>query len=231
VGRSWFRAALINIGESVQKVQFLWTAGFVALFSVVLFTHVVSVTHLSLASYMWLMLGFLVATLFLAVIIQTGALALGRLLAWAGNYYPNWYYWPKFRIDCEVAPDNGIVVLISNPRNQSFTLRAVYAHMHEGTSLGQLASGIMPEETRELLPAEPMRGQPPRRVRIGRFEDGVLALRTRGAEGQKMRVSEPRKYGYVINFDGIFKGREYFVSETIPIEIASNHDIRVRSPA
>ncbi len=118
---------------------------------------------------------FIIGTVFLALFIHVLALTLGNILPQIGNYYPNWYYLPKLRMNTTVTPENDIEVTITNPKkSQKMTLRAVYARMHyDVRPPNVLVSGVAPDSVKELLPLSSMNGICSRRKKSGELHREV----------------------------------------------------------
>jgi hypothetical protein len=152
-----------------------------------------------LVIFFWLLLFFVVTDLSIR--------GLERFLLWAGNYYPNWYYFPKIDMFANITPKNDIEVTITNPKKrQKISLQAIYGLIRSDIKIPiGLESGVAPDEIKQLLPLAPMNGNSSRMVIIGRVEDKCLILFGGKKIVKEMRFTAPGLYNYFINIYGSFR--------------------------
>jgi len=174
-------------------------------------------------TFMWLFLFLLLTYL--------ASQALALLLIATGNYYPNRYYFPKIDVAAEFTPENQIKVTFTNPkRNQRLTLRAIYGRIDSKVRHPDVVvSGVAPDSVKELLPLSNFEGRASQSVIIGRRESGTLFLSGGNKETREIKIETPGTYEYLIGIYGIFRGRNYSGTGTIPITITEDRKIDVEA--
>ena len=224
------RNILINIGKFIKArlgFQSLLTIYGIAGGGYVIVNFYIGATHTPrtpfqlakevVISFIWLLLFFVLTYL----LIQ----AISRFLIWAGNYYPNWFYFPKIVMSASILPNNDIELKITNRmKRKSITLRAIYGLVQSpDVKIG--VSGVAPDSVKELLPSDEMEENSSRKVIIGKVTKNKLILSRGKKSNEDNEFSSPGLYHYYVNVKGKYKGRDYSGSSPISIRILDDNTI------
>ena len=219
------RKAIIQIGEFIERVLTLKTLlavyGVAGGINIVIDSVGSSKSPFQIAldtfiTFCWMLLFFVLSFLVVK--------ALSKSLIWLGNYYPNWYYFPKLELSFVKTSENEIELhAINSKANQKITLRVAYYSVYQAKSPPRVA-GVAPLEVKELLPLAPMTGKDARTKIIGSITERGVTLST-GNKSEKIELTQPGFYYYEVSLDGEFRGREYGGGGKIPIKIKENHEV------
>ncbi len=170
-----------------------------------------------LVTFVWLLLVFVI----IYVLIQ----GFSNLLIWLGNYYPNWYYFPKLQLSVRVTPKKEIELQIINRKYwQRLSVRVEFYYVEPRTSPSNIR-GVAPPDVKELLPLDTMARGEIRTKIIGRVVCGGMILST-GNKNKEVEFTQPGLYDYAVNLSGEFRGRKYGAHGAVSIKITENHEVK-----